>query len=278
VFDTGTLCAMREEGLRDELACRVADRLGLGDVRTDLEGTRALYAAWCRHVPFDNLRKLGAVRRGERPLPGDDPNDFFDAWLQHGSGATCWASANALHALATALGFDAVRAAGSMLDLPDPNHGTVIVTAEDTMWLLDSSLQTGEPLPLGPAAASTSRCGYHSRIEPDGDTWMLYVPSVRLPELPCRIRLDVRTGDNFAAMHEATRTQGVFNATPYVLRHGRDSVMCLNDHRLTTWTTDGHCTEDLDDAERREWLTSIAGFSDDLVNDALSNLPEPSRH
>jgi len=58
-------------------------------VRTSLAGLADLYGAWCRRVPFDNIRKLIHVR-ADNPaaLPGDAPNAFFEAWLAHGTGAT----------------------------------------------------------------------------------------------------------------------------------------------------------------------------------------------
>jgi N-hydroxyarylamine O-acetyltransferase len=55
-------------------------------------GLQTLYAAWCRKVPFDNVRKLIHLRRQDSsPLPGNNVGDFFEAWLRHGTGGTCWA-------------------------------------------------------------------------------------------------------------------------------------------------------------------------------------------
>jgi len=42
-------------------------------------------------VPFDNVRKLIHVKSGKAgPLPGGTAEDFFTAWLRHGTGGTCW--------------------------------------------------------------------------------------------------------------------------------------------------------------------------------------------
>ena len=46
------------------------------------------------------------------PLPGTHAIDFFEQWLDHGTGGTCWSSSNALYMLLTALGFTARRIAG----------------------------------------------------------------------------------------------------------------------------------------------------------------------
>lgn len=91
----------------------------------DADGLRRIYQAWCRSVPFDNVRKL-IVLHGDpgAPLPGMDAEEFFTAWLQHGCGGTCWPSATALHALLAAVGFDPRLVAASMGDAGVPMHGT----------------------------------------------------------------------------------------------------------------------------------------------------------
>jgi hypothetical protein len=39
-------------------------------------------------VPFDNVRKMIALRSaGHTPLPGGDAVEFFENWLEHGTGA-----------------------------------------------------------------------------------------------------------------------------------------------------------------------------------------------
>src|SRR5262245_47747961 len=91
--------------LRIELVERVLERLGLQD-RPDvsLPALADLYERWSRRVPFDNIRKLIHVRANDpRTLPGDTPNEFFEAWLKHGTGATCWAGNGALCELLVAL-------------------------------------------------------------------------------------------------------------------------------------------------------------------------------
>ena len=108
---------------------RVLAKLGFaGSPAPTFENLGAIYAAWCRGVPFDNVRKLIHVRAGNSgPLPGSTAEDFLEAWLKHGTGGTCWSGAGAFHALLASLGFDAARGVGTMLVAPDlpPNHGSV---------------------------------------------------------------------------------------------------------------------------------------------------------
>lgn len=252
-----------EGGLADE----VVDRLGLTSLVPDDDGVATFYGAWCRAVPFDNLRKLVGLRTGASPLPGDSPDDFFRAWLEHGTGGTCWSSSGALGALAAHLGFDAALVVGSMLDLPEPNHGSVVIQVGSRAWLADSSLLTGAPHRLDPDGSRTDAGGYRSRLAPDGDTWMLVTDSPR-GELPCRLHPGARTTDEYRERHERTRAFSVFNQAPYVLRHLDGSVQCLLDRQLTVWSADAATTAALDDEGRRAWLRA-AGFSDPVVADAL---------
>ena len=48
---------------------------------------------------------MGACTAAPPPLPGTQAADFFEHWLAHGTGGTCWSSSNALYMLVTALGF-----------------------------------------------------------------------------------------------------------------------------------------------------------------------------
>ena len=70
-----------------DLLEQVLSRLGLADrPAPTLDGLQTLYAAWCRKVPFDNVRKLIHLHsHAPGPLPGDDPAEFLAAWSQAGA-------------------------------------------------------------------------------------------------------------------------------------------------------------------------------------------------
>ena len=145
--------------LSPTLVERVLDRLGLDTAPEPTpDGLGRLYGAWCQRVPFDNLRKLVHLHRGDRgPLPGSEPDDFFEAWLAHGAGGTCWAGNGALHALLAALGFPALRAIATMMVAPGipPNHATVIVDLDGRRLVVDASILHGAPLELVPAGGTS---------------------------------------------------------------------------------------------------------------------------
>ena len=67
-------------GLSDNLLARVLGRLGFSNSPSvDINGLRALYAAWCRSVPFDNVSKMLALREpGGGALPGGHAEEFFE--------------------------------------------------------------------------------------------------------------------------------------------------------------------------------------------------------
>src|SRR5689334_10389672 len=138
--------------LPEQLVERILARLGFNNHPAPTpEALRSVYSAWCERVPFDNIRKLIHVRAANAaPLPGSTPEDFFEAWLKFGTGGTCWPGAGALHTFLAALGFDAVRAIGTMMAAPNlpPNHGTVLVNFGDQTFLVDSSILHGHPLRL----------------------------------------------------------------------------------------------------------------------------------
>ena len=119
------------EALAPALLERVLSKLGLSEPPSPtLEGLRTLYPAWCRKVPFDNIRQLIHRRSHDpSPMPGGDATEFFEAWLVYGTGGTCWSGNGALHALLLSLGFEAARGLCTMLVAPDipPNHGSVLV-------------------------------------------------------------------------------------------------------------------------------------------------------
>jgi N-hydroxyarylamine O-acetyltransferase len=140
--------------LPEELIEAVLAKLGLsGRPEPTLQGLAAVYAAWCRRVPFDNIRKLIHLRRGDPgPLRGDSALDFFQHWTRFGTGGTCWAGNGALCVLLESLGFAAQRALGSMLAASNPppgqpsNHGSITVQFDGRIYIVDASILDGERL------------------------------------------------------------------------------------------------------------------------------------
>jgi N-hydroxyarylamine O-acetyltransferase len=211
--------------MNEALLERVLARLGLAQrPEPTPQALAVLYAAWCRRVPFDNLRKLIHIAGGEGgPLPGDRAEDFFEAWLAFGTGGTCWAASNALQALLAELGFRASRALGTLLVAPNvpPNHGTVVVSFDDARYLVDPSMLHGSPLRLErEAPAQVDHAAWGVRCEVRAGRWHVRWRPMHMPnDLECSVfRLDEPCAPRhaFAELHERTRRWSPFNYELYV--------------------------------------------------------------
>ena len=201
--------------LSPELVERVLERLGFTAYpETTLAGLTRFYQAWCQRVPFDNIRKLIHVRTDNpAALPGDTPNEFFEAWLAHGTGATCWAGNGALCDLLASIGFDTRRAAATMMVAPNlpPNHGSVVVHLGGERYIVDASMLFMQPLPLRAGASIEHPAWGVDARSVDGHFTVRWNPLRRTDLLDCRFnQYDVSPAE-FSAFHEATRTWSPFN-------------------------------------------------------------------
>ena len=208
----------------------VCARLGVTSAPPTLALLNAVYGAWCHRVPFDNVRKLIALREGSAaPLPGTHAIDFFEQWLDHGTGGTCWSSSNALYMLLTALGFTARRIAGSMRDLGFITHGSTVVTLSGHDWLADSSALTQRPVPLFTGPYCDPDPAFATTWDTDGDTHLLRFGAAPGPEhTVCRYMIDHIDHAYLDAAHERSRGFGRFNAITYARRNVPDGFLVLS--------------------------------------------------
>jgi N-hydroxyarylamine O-acetyltransferase len=232
--------------MRPDVVDAVLDRLGV-DREADL---KALYAAWCQAVPWDSAQKRVYFSTGASgPLPGSSSDEFFSTWLAHGCGGTCWAGSLALHALLTALGFEARLGAGFVHREGDPltavpNHGTVLVGDV----IVDSSFLTGDPLVLPPG--DEERTFHFRSFRPQGgDRWRLLLTDVPL--------------DLAGAWHEATRQSSPFNRMLNVRANRGDDVVGWSWGQAARIRPDG--IAEVFDADRTAWLVEEIGFSEELA-------------
>lgn len=235
----------------------------------DLDGLRSTYAAWCLSVPFDNIAKVIALRTTpEQPLPGMDASEFFERWLQHGVGGTCWTTANAICELLLSLGFGARRVAGSMRDSGYLGHGSVKVRIDDTDWLVDSSLLTDIPLPITNDVFIADDRVFGSESEPTGDgnhiVWADLPPNPTL--IPCRLLVDPTDHAYYVERFEASRTRSPFNAHLYIRRNRRAERLVINAKTRILKTTEGTEKRDLSGEALCDSLVSEFAISEELVS------------
>jgi len=235
-----------------------ADRAGLG----------ALYAAWCRAVPFDNVRKRIALASGKPdPLPGGRPDDFLEAYLEHGTGGTCWPSSNGLHALVAAAGFDVRRISASMFDRSDHNHGSLIVRLDGGEWLVDSSMLNGAPIRLERGVASERADAIHPiRVEPvDASFRIHWGMSQSNGTMPCRLMQDPVDEAFYLERYEISRGYSVFNTALYARKNFPDKLVSFVGRTRHDKTAAGVTSRTLEPAELRAALVGELGYSPAIV-------------
>lgn len=255
-------------GLSADLRDRVLERLGFSSPPAlDLAGLRALYRAWCYGVPFDNVRKMIALRAEEGgPLPGGRGDDFFAHWLAHGCGGTCWPGSNALFELFEAAGFAARRVAGSMRDLGIVNHGSVKIAVEGHDWLVDSSLLTLMPLPLETETFVHREPLLALEVEPVDGTHVVWIDTPpNSGFMCCRLLDDPTDHATYLAAYERSREVSPFNQRLYARRHRPGEVLVLIGGTRIARTPEGTASAELTPEGVCAALRDDFGLSDELV-------------
>jgi len=233
----------------------------------DLSWLRAVYAAWCLSVPFDNTAKVIALRSADLPpLPGLDAEQFFDRWLEHGVGGTCWVTSNALCELLLALRFDARRVAGSMGDNGYLGHGSVKVRIDGVDWLADSSMLTDVPVPLTDLIFIAGDTPFEIEAEPIDGTHIVWADLPPTPTLvPCRLLIDPASEALYRERYEASRMRSPFNDRLFARRNQERQRIVLEGNRRTVETVTGLETTMLERDEVCESLHNEIGISAEFI-------------
>ncbi len=234
----------------------------------DRAGLEALYAAWCAHVPFDNVRKRIALLEGATgPLPGGLPADFLSAWLEHGAGGTCWPSSNGLHALVRACGFDVRRISASMFDRNDHNHGSLVVRLAGEEWIVDSSIQCGRPILLRRGEETRHDDPVHPiRVEPaEAGTVVHWGMAQSRDTMPCRLMSDPVDEAFYLERYEISRGYSVFNNALYARKNFPDRLVSFLGNKRFEKTAGGVASRELAPAELERALVHELGLSEAIV-------------
>jgi len=272
----------KTEELAIDLLERVLMKLGLSDrPAPTLDGLQTLYAAWCRKVPFDNVRKLIHMHNHDPgPLPGDDAAEFLEAWLTYGTGGTCWAGHGALHALLVSLGFQASRGMGTMLVAPHipPNHGTVLVTWDAMRYVVDASILHGEPLRLDasmPTGITHPAWGVQCSMR--NGHWYIRWRPIHMPDgLDCRLDYLQVTRETFRERHEQTRPWSPFNYELYARLHCGEAVVgTTGGQRVELNGAGGVVYRRLEGDDRIRLLVDELGMKEEIVQRLPPDTPTP---
>ncbi len=256
--------------LSADLVNRVLARLGFSKPGiADLASLQQLYAVWSRLVPFDNTRKLITLHSGhQQQLPGMDAKDFFEHWLLHGCGGTCWPVANAFYELLFALGFNVQRIAGSMRDMGVLNHGSVKVIFDNKEYLAEASLLLNIVLPLDTHTIIHQDPVCPVELEKDNDNYLLWMKTPPNEEYyACRLHINPLNYSVFEERYEASRTTSVFNQRIYAKRNYSDRMVILFGNSRYIKTINGVEHHELTKDELCEALHIDTGISYELINE-----------
>lgn len=211
------------------LAERVLEKLGINHFpevsETDLAN---IYQAWCRRVPFDNIRKRILSNYNEaKNLPGYTPSDFFSNWLDYGTGGTCWAGHGALYALLSHLGFPVQFGISTMLSpylqlKESPGHGTVVVNFRDNPLIVDATMLHGQPLPV--KEWSSQHPVWGTRVHYNEGHWCINWRPLGRPRIDCRLLDTNAPGAEFPRRHELSRNNSRFDGATLIRIAGADSI------------------------------------------------------
>jgi arylamine N-acetyltransferase len=272
-----------EPTLAPSLVERVLTKLGLRQrPALDLAGLNALYAAVSANIPFDNFQKrIWFAGPQTTPLPGGDPNEFFNNWLQHGTGGTCWPINGAMYSLAHALGFDAHRIVGSVIVEGYPrgaNHGSVIVTLDGINYLVDAWMVSFRVLPLISGKPSSTGNGIHDvRAVPieSGFEIITYPGFNREQPLPFRPESEYDPVDHalFLARYDRTKSVGFFNDAIFICRHFPDSILTMGRKSKFHLSADNTLTKtEPTEDERKKSLIEEFGLSEEIIQKLPPNV------
>jgi len=281
---TSGFSAIEEPTLASGLVERVLAKLGVYQhPELNLTGLNALYAAFSANVPFDNIQKrIWFASSQTTPLPGGDPNEFFNNWLQHGTGGTCWPLNGAMYALAHALGFDARRIVGSVIVEGYPrgaNHGSVLVNLDGINYLVDAWMAAFKVLPLISGKPSSTGQGIHdiSAVPTEIGFEIISYPGFdREHLLPFRTEPEYDPVDRalFLARYDRTKAVGFFNDALFICRHFPESILTMGRKSKFRVAVDGAFTKtEPTEAQRKASLIEEFGLSEEIVEKLPPNVP-----
>lgn len=268
---------------------RVLERLGvIQHPGIDLPGLNAIYAAVSGRIPNDNIQKR-IWFAGDRttPVTGGDPGEFFENWLLHGTGGTCFPINGATAALLEALAFPVRRVTSTMMvpgaSRGDSTHGTLIATLDGTDYLVDAQLAGFEVLPLLPGEETRTCSGIHAMSAvPIEDGFEVRFHSGRTRDREFRFQTEPENDPvdhaRFLTLYDrSAKVEGYspFNTALYISRHFRDSVLSIHRDRKILVAADGSVTStELEDTQRTRVLVEEFGISEEVTRALPRDEPE----
>ncbi len=269
-----------EPKLSSKILTRILAKLDLMErPARDLAGLNRVYAAYCGHVPKDNiLKRIWLTGNQTGPVTGGDPIEFFENWLAHGTGGTCFPAAEGLYALLRALGFDANRVSGSVIMEGlerDANHGSVQVYLEGVDYLVDPQPASFTALPIISGQPSSTGDGIHdNRAVPVAGGFELQCFPGSNRQEPLRIQFDLEhwlVDHDFFLRHYALsalreRNRSPFNDALFICRCFPSSIVIVGRGNRIVVSSDNSVTKsEITIDERNRILIEELEFSEEIT-------------
>ena len=274
-----------EPALSADLLERVLAKLGLTEQPgLDLTGLNSLYAAFSGNVSNDNIQKrIWFAGERTKPVTGGDHIEFFENWLFHGTGGTCFPVNNAMYTLVRSVGFDVRRIAGSIIMEgfeQDANHGSVLVTLKGVDYLVDAQIASFKVLPLVPGQTASTGEGIHDiKAVPVEDGFhVIWYAHNREQPIPFHPAAEYDPVDHafFLTRYDlsTSNSRSPFNESLYICRRFSDSILTLGrNNKITVASDNTVTTTELTDEERLRVLVEEFGISEKTANALPPDVP-----
>ena len=262
---------------------KVVSKLGFSDYPSlDLDGLNALFAAFCGKIPvIDNtLKRIWLTGDQTKPLTGGEPTKYFENWLMHGTGGTCFPTNGAVYALVSSLGFDARRIAGRIVmdEYPGTNHGSVVVTLDGVEYLVDGNFGAYEVLPLMADRTTSTGQGLHriTAVPVENGFEVLWYTSINRDE-PLTFRTEPKHDpvDHafFLAYYDGTKNIGVFNDALFICRRYPNSIVTLGRKKAVVAADNTLTKTEINDTERKRVLVEEFDISEEVAEALPADVP-----
>lgn len=273
---------MNSNQLDQSIVARVLAKLNLNsEIKNNEESLKLLYSAWCQGIPFDNFwKRLQLSGKSFSEKDQMNPNHFFEIWLDHGVGGTCWTSTKAMGALLNHLGFNVRFITGSMGDMGMPNHGSLIVTFENGKeFIIDTSILNNHPIDISGQGIKDS---VHpvQLVNDEKKTMLVFEHVTKREIMPCSINLDGISEDEISEHYGVSVQMSLFNDCVYIRKNTIEGVLSIVGNTFSNKLSKTIEKKELTKKEISEVLINTMGFSKEIVthieNTELYDVPDES--
>ncbi|GGX19046.1 arylamine N-acetyltransferase [Aquimarina muelleri] len=268
--------------LTPEVAGKVLERLAINlPLTSNEEGLTKLYRGWCRNIPFDNFwKRLKLTEEEFSDHDQIDANQFFEIWLQHGLGGTCWTTANAMCELLKYFKFDVRMITGSMGDMGEVNHVSLLVSLnEGKEYIIDTSILNEQPIKID---------GVHIEnpvhpiqlIRNSETTKIIFEHCTKREHMPCAINKNRISKEQIVEFYIASIHNSLFNDCVYIRKNEEGIIHSIVGTTYYTKSKNALGKKELNEEERKQVLINIMGLSEEIVEHIsktnLFNIPQES--